>query len=186
MNISSFRRRAFAAAIAGTFLLAACGGDDDDDAAATTAAPATTAAATATTAGRHRDHRRVGHHLSRQHRDHRGRCGDDEWGGSETTTGKPLSGTLVGSGATSQAAAMQAWTVGFQVKNPDATINYDPVGSGGGRTAFLAGGADFAGSDAALSDDDFTKSKDRCGADGAIDLPALHLADRRSPTTSPT
>ena len=84
---------------------------------------------------------------------------------------EPVSGTLVGSGATSQAAAMQAWTVGFQETNPDATVQYDPVGSGGGRTAFLSGGADFAGSDAALNDEDFEKSKERCGDEGAIDLP---------------
>ena len=29
---------------------------------------------------------------------------------------------------------------GFQTANPDVTVNYDPVGSGGGREQFLAGG----------------------------------------------
>ena len=34
----------------------------------------------------------------------------------------------------------QAWIAGFQDANPDATIAYDPVGSGGGREQFIAGG----------------------------------------------
>jgi phosphate transport system substrate-binding protein len=106
---------------------------------------------------------------------------------------KPVSGTLNGSGATSQAAAIQAWTAGFQETNPDATINYDPVGSGGGREAFLSGAADFAGSDAALTDDEFTKSKTQCGDEGAIDLPhyispiaiAFNLPDVKELNLSP-
>jgi phosphate transport system substrate-binding protein len=158
VNISTFRRRSLAVAVAGTLVLAACGDDDDDSGATTAAAAATTTTATATTEG--------GTATTAG--------GSDTTEASATTSGEPMepvSGTLVGSGATSQAAAMQAWTVGFQETNPDATINYDPVGSGGGRTAFLAGGADFAGSDSALNDEDFEKSKERCGADGAIDLP---------------
>jgi phosphate transport system substrate-binding protein len=123
-------------------------------------------------------------------------------GGSATTTdggtatteaSKPVSGTLNGSGATSQAAAIQAWTAGFQENNPDATVNYDPVGSGGGREAFLSGAADFAGSDAALSDDEYEKSKTQCGDEGAIDLPhyispiaiAFNLPDVKELNLSP-
>jgi phosphate transport system substrate-binding protein len=68
---------------------------------------------------------------------------------------------------------MAAWQAAFQAANPDVTVNYDPVGSGGGREQFLAGGAMlFAGSDAALNDEELTKSKSRCaGGTGAIDLP---------------
>ncbi len=94
---------------------------------------------------------------------------------TETTDGAPMaevSGTLVGAGASSQAAAMQAWQAGFQEANPDATVEYDPVGSGGGRETFLAGGTDFAGSDSALKDEEYTASIDRCAGDqGAINLP---------------
>ena len=82
------------------------------------------------------------------------------------------SGTLIGAGASSQAAGMQGWQAGFQAANPDATVEYDPIGSGGGRETFLSGGSDFAGSDAALKDDEFEQSKDRCAGDqGAINLP---------------
>src|SRR5690606_40058559 len=60
---------------------------------------------------------------------------------------------------------------GFQSANPDVTVNYDPVGSGGGRTQFLEGGVAFAGSDAVLKDEEITQSQAVCGPDGAIDLP---------------
>jgi phosphate transport system substrate-binding protein len=84
-----------------------------------------------------------------------------------------LAGALSGAGSTAQQAAMAAWQAAFQETNPDVTVNYDPVGSGGGREQFLAGGAIlFAGSDAALADDEIAKSKTRCaGGTGAIDLP---------------
>jgi phosphate transport system substrate-binding protein len=86
--------------------------------------------------------------------------------------GALVSGTLVGAGASSQAAAMQGWQVGFQELNPDSTVEYDPIGSGGGREQFLAGGSVFAGSDAFLKDDEFEASKERCAGDsGAINLP---------------
>lgn len=90
-------------------------------------------------------------------------------GGSATAE---VSGTLVGAGASSQAAAMQGWQAGFQALNPDSTVEYDPVGSGGGRETFLSGGSDFAGSDAFLKDEEFEQSKERCAGDGgAINLP---------------
>ena len=86
--------------------------------------------------------------------------------------GAGSSGTLVGAGASSQAAAMRGWQVGFQRLNPGATIEYDPIGSGGGREQFLAGGSSFAGSDASLKDDEYEMSKERCAGDaGAINLP---------------
>ena len=82
-----------------------------------------------------------------------------------------LSGELNGAGASTQQVAMETWRAAFQSANPDLTINYDPVGSGGGRTQFLDGSVAWAGSDAALSDDEYTQAQTRCGADGAINLP---------------
>jgi phosphate transport system substrate-binding protein len=64
---------------------------------------------------------------------------------------------------------MQAWQAGFQEANPDATINYDPVGSGGGREQFIAGSVAFAGSDAALDDDEIASATERCG--DVIEIP---------------
>ena len=65
-----------------------------------------------------------------------------------------LSGTLVGAGASSQDSAQQAWIAGFQMSNPDVTIDYDPSGSGAGRDTFLEGASDFAGSDRAFNDEE--------------------------------
>ena len=49
------------------------------------------------------------------------------------TTGGALAGTLNGAGSSAQQAAMQGWTAGFAAEQPNVTVNYDPVGSGGGR-----------------------------------------------------
>ena len=107
-------------------------------------------------------------------------CGGDSDGGSaepaadstEASASGGVSGTLVGAGSSAQAAGMQGWQAGFQSLNSDATIEYDAIGSGGGRELFLSGGSDFAGSDAALKDEEFEASKERCvGDQGAINLP---------------
>src|SRR3954465_11385828 len=77
-----------------------------------------------------------------------------------------LSGSLNGAGSSAQQAAMQGWSAGFNKEQPNVTVNYDPVGSGGGRTQFIAGGVDFAGSDAALkTDPEVPDAQKRCGGD---------------------
>ena len=99
--------------------------------------------------------------------------GSDEpsTGGGEAAATESLSGTLAGAGSSAQAAAMEGWIAGFQTANEEATVNYDPVGSGGGREQFLAGGVDFAGSDAALDEEELTQAEERCGADGLLEVP---------------
>ena len=59
---------------------------------------------------------------------------------ASNASGDSLSGTLNGAGASSQEAAQGAWQAAFQSANSGVTVNYDPVGSGGGREQFLAGG----------------------------------------------
>lgn len=83
-----------------------------------------------------------------------------------------LSGTLSGGGASSQEAAQNAWRAGFQEANPEVTVNYDPIGSGGGREQFISGGYPFAGSDSYLSEDDgeVEGAAERCGGD-PIEIP---------------
>jgi len=88
-----------------------------------------------------------------------------------SASAEQLSGDLVGAGSSAQQAAMQGWAAGFNSEQPDVTVNYDPVGSGGGREQFLAGGVDFAGSDAALSDDELAKAKTRCNGSDVFELP---------------
>jgi phosphate transport system substrate-binding protein len=93
-------------------------------------------------------------------------------GSSEAASGGgSLSGDLVGAGASSQEAAMQGWRAGYTEVQPDVTVEYDPVGSGGGREQFLAGGTDFAGSDAFLDDEELAQAEERCGPAGVFELP---------------
>lgn len=95
-------------------------------------------------------------------------------GGSSESSGG-LSGDLNGAGASSQEKAQGAWATGFQGMNDgNVTVNYDPVGSGDGRTNFIEGGVSFAGSDSYLNDDEgeLSGAKKRCGGQDPIEVPA--------------
>ncbi|MDA0161403.1 phosphate ABC transporter substrate-binding protein PstS [Solirubrobacter ginsenosidimutans] len=108
-------------------------------------------------------------------------CGDDTGGAASSTStpaagGTPaaadLSGNLSGAGSSAQDAAQQAWIAGFQANNPNVTIAYDPVGSGGGREQFVSGGVAYGGTDAGLADDELAGAQKRCGGpDNLIELP---------------
>ena len=103
-------------------------------------------------------------------------CGSDDNSSSGSSknagSGSKLSGQIAGAGASSQAAAQEAWTAGFQEANPDVTVSYDPIGSGGGREQFNSGGVLFGGTDSAFKDDELTAAQKRCGgADNFIEAP---------------
>lgn len=102
-------------------------------------------------------------------------CGSDnatgQAGTGSSSAGADVSGTLSGVGSSAQQAAMTQWQTDFQSQNSGANVQYSPDGSGAGRKAFLSGGANFAGSDAALTDDEYSQAKDQCGPDGAMDIP---------------
>ena len=85
--------------------------------------------------------------------------------------GEQLSGTLNAAGSSAQQAAMQGWTAGYSSIQPDVTVNYDPVGSGGGREQFIAGGIEFAGSDSALDDEELAGAQERCGGGDVFEIP---------------
>lgn len=92
--------------------------------------------------------------------------------GATTDAMADLSGTLNGAGASSQESAMEAWRAGFTADYPDVIVNYDPVGSGGGRTQFLDGATSFAGSDSLMDEQEYALAVERCDGDaGAIHLP---------------
>ncbi len=101
-------------------------------------------------------------------------CGssDDTTGGS--SGGGDLSGQIAGAGASSQEAAQEAWIANFEAENADVTMSYDPVGSGGGREQFIAGGVAFAGSDAAVSPEEgeLDKALNLCKPGELIEIPA--------------
>lgn len=113
-------------------------------------------------------------------------------GGAGTAS---LSGTLSGAGSSAQAAAVSAWKAEFEQAHPGVTVNYDPIGSGGGREQFLSGGVDFGGTDAYLTGDELAQSEKRCSKGKLIEVPvylspisvAYHVEGvdelRLSPTT---
>ncbi|RSX51192.1 phosphate ABC transporter substrate-binding protein PstS [Bifidobacterium callimiconis] len=104
-------------------------------------------------------------------------CGDNTSsssnGSSSSASTEKISGDFQGAGASSQQSAVEAWIASYQSTNPDAKIAYNPTGSGAGVTTFLTGATAWAGSDAALTNDQVSQSKDVC-ADGttAFDIPA--------------
>ena len=93
---------------------------------------------------------------------------------SSSDSGAQLSGELAGAGASSQEKAQEAWSTAFQGQNAEATITYDPVGSGDGRSQFIEGGVAFAASDSYLDDDEqeLTGAKERCEGQDPIEIPA--------------
>ncbi len=104
-------------------------------------------------------------------------CGDDDDSGAAASTSggaaaSDLSGQIAGAGASSQDAAQEAWIAGFQTANSGVTISYDPVGSGGGREQFVAGGTIYGGTDAALEGDELTGAQKRCGGvNNLVEIP---------------
>ena len=98
--------------------------------------------------------------------------GSSASGAAGSSAPATISGTLNGVGSSAQANAQTAWTKGFQTTNAQATINYDPQGSGAGRTAFENGGALFAGSDSALPAEELSGTfKDCAAGTKGIDIP---------------
>lgn len=98
-------------------------------------------------------------------------CAANEGAGGGTSD---LAGRLIGAGASSQQSAQEAWVAGFQTANPEVTVEYDPVGSGGGRDTFVAGGSQFAGTDRAFNDEEI--AADEFGScvpgTGIVEIPA--------------
>src|SRR5690554_290602 len=93
-------------------------------------------------------------------------------GSSSTDAGAgELSGSIAGSGASSQESAVQGWIAGFMDQNPDVNVTYDPTGSGTGREQFLNGTVLFAGSDAAMDEEELAAGVDRCYGGEVIEMP---------------
>src|SRR5262249_20875674 len=81
-------------------------------------------------------------------------------GGSSSSS--KVSGSITGAGSTLAAPIYQQW--GAKPKGQGITLNFQPVGSGAGVTAWEQGTADFAGSDPALGDDEIAAASKKGGA----------------------
>ena len=94
-------------------------------------------------------------------------CGSDNGGGSSD-----VSGDVAGAGSSAQEAAQEAWKANFESENSSVTISYDPVGSGGGQEQFIAGGVQYAGSDAAFEGSGLKGAEENCGSpDNLVQIP---------------
>ena len=106
-------------------------------------------------------------------------CGSDNnapaGGGSSAAAagGSCTSGSLQAQGSTAQKNAMAEWIKGYSGQCPGAKIDYQPTGSGAGVQAFLAGTADFAGSDSALKPEEHAQADPKCAGGKAVDLPMV-------------
>jgi len=98
-------------------------------------------------------------------------CGSSDSSSDSSSSGSAVSGEIAGAGASSQEAAMNAWIAGFGDANPDANISYDPVGSGGGREQFIAGGTAFGGTDSAMDETELADVAKRCKPGEYIEIP---------------
>jgi phosphate transport system substrate-binding protein len=101
--------------------------------------------------------------------------GGSDAGGAAAGGYAELSGNLAGSGASSAQNAQTAWSESFmglaQAEGGDIQVTYDPTGSGTGREQFLSGQVQFAGTDAALDEEELAASADQCNGEQAFDLP---------------
>jgi phosphate transport system substrate-binding protein len=65
-----------------------------------------------------------------------------------------------GAGATFPLPVYTEWIYAYQYVDTSVTLNYQGIGSGGGKKAIIDNTVDFAGSDSLLSDDEYTAGKD--------------------------
>lgn len=109
-------------------------------------------------------------------------CGSDDTsanGDSAAAAGSGATGTLKGEGSSAQKNAIDQVISSFQEANPDATVEYNPTGSGAGITQFIASQVDWAGSDSALKSEEVDgvvqtdAAKERCGGNEAWNLPMV-------------
>src|SRR5690349_25026754 len=68
---------------------------------------------------------------------------------------------------------MAEWIKAYQQKCAGTTINYESSGSGAGIQAFIAGTADFAGSDSALTAEEQPQADAKCSGGAALNLPMV-------------
>lgn len=68
------------------------------------------------------------------------------------------SGALTGAGSTFVNPLMSKWSKEYHTLHPEVEINYQSIGSGGGRQQFLAKTVAFGASDAPLTDDQLAQA----------------------------
>lgn len=106
-------------------------------------------------------------------------CGSDNEtpaGGSDASAaaaGNCVAGSLTAQGSSAQKNAMDEWVKTYQAQCKDAKVDYQGTASGAGIQAFIAGTADFAGSDSALKEEEQPKADAKCVGGTALNLPMV-------------
>lgn len=75
--------------------------------------------------------------------------------------GKSSGGQIIGAGATFPYPIYSKWFYEFAKINPEAKINYQSIGSGGGIRQITEGTVDFGASDSPMSKDDIAKANSK-------------------------
>ena len=110
-------------------------------------------------------------------------CGSDNNSSSTGVDASASNATCEGksnlsaAGSSAQKNAMDQFVATYisvcQEKGKTVNVAYNPSGSGDGRTQFIAGQIDFAGSDSAIKDEQADNAKERCVGGEAWNLPLV-------------
>jgi phosphate transport system substrate-binding protein len=150
MRISAHRRVAAATAVL-ALTAAACGGGDIEDSGS--AEEAESGADTEPAAAED------------------GEGGGDAEGGGE---GAGPGGSIFGAGASFPNPLYQEWIGEYTTEvNPDASIQYESIGSGGGREQFIGQQTTFAGSDSFASDEEIADAVEQRGCGDVLHIPMV-------------
>ena len=83
-------------------------------------------------------------------------------GGTPASAGNAGTGSVQinGAGATFPLPVYTEWTYAYQYVDPSVVVNYQGIGSGGGKKGIVDGTIDFAGSDSLLTDEEYAAGGD--------------------------
>ena len=84
-----------------------------------------------------------------------------------------LAASLTGAGASFPEPIYLEWIGKFAEVQPDVTINYQGIGSSGGREQFIAQQVDFAGSDAFMKDEEITAALEARPCEAVLHIPTV-------------
>lgn len=98
-------------------------------------------------------------------------CGSDNE--TPAASANCAGGSLTAQGSSAQKNAMDEWIKTYHGQCADSKISYEGTGSGAGIQAFLAGTADFAGSDSALKPEEQPQANAKCPGGQALNLPMV-------------
>lgn len=80
---------------------------------------------------------------------------------ASSSTSSPAGAVQInGAGGTFPQPVYAAWIYTYQTIDPSVTLNYQGIGSGGGKKAIIDNTVDFAGSDSLLAAEEYTAGKD--------------------------